>query len=168
MRLGLNGRRTAFSHLGSIRHFPYQYVEPLSVVMGVGSQRGDQPSGLSDPCVVLHSPWSCTATRCIETSDDSGRPLFALASSVRSRLKPERCRGGGLRTFLYASLMPPQNPIDFWDIARSEKTKKPLRQTPLRTHPKKDGTPKGVGVWLNGFYAWFSGLAFVWIISIKH
>ena len=53
-----------------------------------------------------------------------GIPPIAHASSVRSRSRSERCRAGGLRTFLYASLMPTQNPIDLWSkVAVAQKQK---------------------------------------------
>ena len=97
--------------------------------MGVGSLRGDQPSGLSDPLRRLAQPLIQTRHPQNEPRTETGVPLFALASSVRSRLKSERCRAGGLRTTPCGFLrFPHANPKPDRPLRHSRvvQTKKPL------------------------------------------
>lgn len=138
--------------------FPTQYGANRVFRMGAVSLRVERPSGLSgtthrlaQPLILNRypsefHPWT--------SQEDSCLRLHLLCALAPNQNVVEMVDCGLRLAASYASLMPPQNPIDLWSRAKSEKTKKPLSLTPVEKHPlAEDATPVGVGIRLNGYLA---------------
>ena len=111
--------------------------------MGAVSPRVGRPSGLSgttrrlaQPLILNRyppdfHPWT--------PQEDSCSRLHLLCALAVDQNVVEMVDCGLHLAASYASLMPPQNPIDLNDKAENERaTKKPLQLTPLRIHSLRE------------------------------